>query len=254
MATKTWIDGTGNWNTAADWNTGTVPGPGDDAVIPFGSVSLHTPVAVGSISLTTSSATLGIVDPGTDTVTGDFSNSGTVGVDYGTSSDTTLTIGGTLTNSGTGSFNIGYSQLTAASMVTAAGLSNSGTINLVGGFVGGNSGQATLDIVDPAPATWTGSLSLQGPALLEFGSGAITSIASSATLSVLSGQAHVALQSDTGTNSALTQLSNNAGSLSLGNGTTLTTNPGIDFSNGGMVFQNQAAFTIGGALSNSGIF
>ena len=33
MTTKTWIDGTGNWNTAADWNTGTVPGPGDDAVI-----------------------------------------------------------------------------------------------------------------------------------------------------------------------------------------------------------------------------
>jgi hypothetical protein len=108
MTTKTWIDGTGNWNTAADWNTGTVPGPGDDAVIPFGSVSLTTPVTVGSISLTTSSATLGIADPGgTDAVTGGFSNSGTVGVDFGTSSDTTLTIGGTLTNSGTGSFNIG---------------------------------------------------------------------------------------------------------------------------------------------------
>src|SRR5213078_3232147 len=103
MATKTWIDGTGNWNTAADWNTGTVPGPGDDAVIPFGSVSLTTPVTVGSISLTTSSATLGIADPGgTDTVTGDFSNSGTFDIDFGASSGSTLTIGGTLTNTASG--------------------------------------------------------------------------------------------------------------------------------------------------------
>src|ERR1051326_3006677 len=92
-------------------------GSRDDAVISFGTVSLHTPVTVGSISLTTSGATLGIVDPGTDTVTGDFSNSGTVGVDFGTSSGTTLTIGGTLTNTASGSFNVGYSNLPADSIV-----------------------------------------------------------------------------------------------------------------------------------------
>src|SRR5262245_16010682 len=137
MATKTWNDGTDNWNNPIDWTPTGVPGPGDDAVISFGTVSLHTPVTVRSISLTTSAAILGIVDPGTDTLTGDFSNSGTVGVDYGTSSGTTLTIGGTLTNTGSGSFNIGYSLLPAASTVTAAALSNAGTINLIGGFVGG---------------------------------------------------------------------------------------------------------------------
>ena len=49
MATKTWIDGTGDWNTAGNWSTNSVPGPGDDAVISFGTVSLTTPVAVGSI-------------------------------------------------------------------------------------------------------------------------------------------------------------------------------------------------------------
>ena len=122
---------------------------------------------------------MGIADPGgTDAVTGGFSNSGTVGVDFGTSSDTTLTIGGTLTNSGTGSFNIGYSQLTAASMVTAAGLSNAGTLNLTGSA----SAQATLNIAGPAPAILSCNVSLSNSALLEFGSGGITSIANGATI------------------------------------------------------------------------
>src|SRR2546429_4969013 len=97
MTTKTWIDGTGNWNTAADWNTGTVPGPGDDAVIPFGSVSLTTPVTVGSISLTTSSATLGIADPGgTDAVTGGFSTTPTPRAYFGPPPTTHPDHGGTV--------------------------------------------------------------------------------------------------------------------------------------------------------------
>ena len=253
MTTKTWIDGTGNWNTAADWNTGTVPGPGDDAVIPFGSVSLTTPVTVGSISLTTSSATLGIADPGgTDAVTGGFSNSGTVGVDFGTSSDTTLTIGGTLTNSGTGSFNIGYSQLTAASMVTAAGLSNAGTLNLTGSA----SAQATLNIAGPAPAILSGNVSLSNSALLEFGSGGITSIANGATLALsgFSGQPRVAIAGNTGANSALTQLSSNAGTFTLFDIAPLATDPGINFSNSGNVSVNSSALTFGGTLTNSGNF
>jgi hypothetical protein len=213
MTTKNWIDGTGDWNTASNWDTGTVPGPGDNAIIPFGTVSLHTPVTVGSISLTTSSATLGIVDLGTDTVTGDFSNSGTVGVDFGISFGTTLTIGGTLTNTGSGSFNLGYSQLTADATVSAAALSNAGTINLTGSA----SAQATLNIAGAAPATLIGSVSLSNSALLEFGSGAITGIASGATLGLFgfNGQPRVAISSNTGANSALTQLSSNAGTLTL---------------------------------------
>ena len=38
----TWIGGTGDWSTAANWSTGTVPGAGDDVVIPSGSVVTHT--------------------------------------------------------------------------------------------------------------------------------------------------------------------------------------------------------------------
>jgi hypothetical protein len=253
MTTKTWIDSTGNWNTPADWNTGSVPGPGDDAVIPFGTVSLTTPVTVDSITLNPS-AVLGIVYSGADAVTGDFSNSGTVGVDFGTSSGTTLTIGGTLTNTSTGAFYIGYSNLPADTTVTAAALSNAGTLNLTGGFDGVNSGQATLDIAGAAPATLTGNVRLQGPALLAFGSGSITNIPNGATLELLNAQSRVAISGNTGTNSALTQLSGNSGFFELAGGGTLTTDTGVNFSNSGGVVVSDAAFTIGGALTNNGSF
>jgi hypothetical protein len=94
MATATWIDGTGNWTTAADWSTGTVPGAGDDAVIPFGTVQLTTPITVGSITLSTSAAALQVADPGgTDSVTGNLANSGTLNVDAGLPGGTTLSVG-----------------------------------------------------------------------------------------------------------------------------------------------------------------
>jgi hypothetical protein len=258
MTTKTWIDGSGNWNTAADWTTGSVPGPGDDAVIPSGAVSLTTPVTVGSISLTTSAAAFAIANPGgTDTVTGGLSNNGTVNIDpYDGSSGaggSSLSIGGTLTNTSTGIFNIGYASNTLDSNVTAAGLSNAGTINLFGG----NSAQAILDITTPAPATLTGSVSLSNSALLEFASGSVTTIANGATLTLSGAQARVAVAADTGSNSALTQLSNNAGSLILNNSASLATN--ADFLNSGNVDVENGpdlgwTFTVGGTLTNTGVF
>ena len=33
MTTATWIDGTGDWTTAGDWSTGSVPGAGDDRAL-----------------------------------------------------------------------------------------------------------------------------------------------------------------------------------------------------------------------------
>jgi hypothetical protein len=249
MTTKTWIDGTGNWNTAGDWNPASVPGPGDDAVIPFGTVSLTTPVTVGSISLTTSSATFGIDGAGiTDTVTGGFSSSGTVNFDTA-SSGGALTIGGSLTSSSTGVFNIGNISLATATTVTAAGLANAGTVNLYGSF----SVQATLDITRPAPATLTGSITLLRSALLEFASGSIASIANGATLDLEGPQARVADSGNTGSNSALTQLSSNAGTLTLQN-SSVATNPGTDFSNSGTVDLFATAMTLGGAFTNSGTF
>src|ERR1051326_3825846 len=250
MTTKTWSDGTGDWNTASDWNPAGVPGPGDDAVIPSGTVSLTTPVTVGSISLTTSSATLGIDGSGlTDTVTGGFNNSGTVNFDTA-SSGGTLTLGGTLTNSSLGIFRIGNTNLSAGSTVTAAGFSSSGHLDIEGS----TSAQATLDIMGPAPATLTGAVNLIQSALLEFASGSITAIGNGAALNIQGTQAHLAIQGNTGSNSALTQLSSNAGFLSLVLGASVITDAGVDFASSGTVQLIGGALTLGGALTNNGDF
>ena len=251
MTTKTWNDGTGNWTTDVDWTPAGAPGAGDDAVISFGTVSLTTPVTVGSITLNPS-GTLGIVDQGgTETVTGNFSNSGTAGVDFGAGSGSTLTIGGTLTNTANGSFNIGYFNLFADSTVTAAALSNAGRINLAGS----TSAQATLNIAGPAPATLTGNVNLQGSALLEFGSGGITAIASGARLELFgfNGEPRVAISGDTGANSALAHLSSNAGVLTLYQTVPLTTDPGTDLSNSGTILVSGGTLALGGVLTNTGV-
>ena len=143
-----------------------------------------------SLGLASNDGTFLIGDSDTVTTTGAFSNSGSVYVDsqYGGQGGATLTFAGALANSGT--FNIGIGDSSAATMVNATSLSNSGTINLSSNFPGSN--QATLDITGTAgfgtAGVVTGSNSLIGNTLIEFGSGQITTIAGGATLS-LRGQA-----------------------------------------------------------------
>ena len=61
MATKTWIGGSGDWNNAADWSSGGVPGANDDVVIGAGaavSIASGEIEAAGSVSLTDPTASL----------------------------------------------------------------------------------------------------------------------------------------------------------------------------------------------------
>ena len=170
-------------------------------------------------------------------------------VDYGGAGGSTLTIGGTLTNNGT--LDIGNTSLTKATTVTAAGLANTGTINLTGG----TTAAATLDITGAAPATLDGTYSLSGDALLEFGSGGMTAIGSGASLTLNGAKALVALSSALTTDSALTGLASNAGTLVLENGPALTTTVGlnntghldVDVNYGG---SGGSSLTIGGTLTN----
>ena len=67
--------------------------------------------------------------------------------------------------------------------MTAAGLANTGTINLTGGTAA-----ATLDITTAAPATLTGNFNLAGDALLEFASGGITALGTGTDLTLERGQ------------------------------------------------------------------
>src|SRR5271169_3353074 len=105
MATVSWKSGvSGNWNTdPSDWSTGSAPAAGDDAIIAASggyTVSITGQInPVASITLSDTSATLAIADPGgTETVTGGLTNSGAVDVDSGGPGGTTLSIGGTLTD------------------------------------------------------------------------------------------------------------------------------------------------------------
>ncbi len=182
-------------------------------------------------------------------VTGALGNTDFVEIDSFGGGGSSLTIGGALTNSGF-AFDIGNSSLAKATTVTAAGLANTGTINLTGGAAA----LATLDITVAAPATWTGTADLSGDALLEYKSGGITALGSGADLTLNGAKGLVALSTALTSDSALSGLASNAGVLSLENGASLTTAVGFtnnatvdidEFTSGG------SSLTIGGTLTNS---
>jgi hypothetical protein len=127
MATIKWLVGSGTWNTAAKWSPNSVPGPTDDAVVDAAgsyTVTIDAPaIDVGSITISDSSASLVANNGQTETVVGDLTNGGSLGVDNGGGQGgTTLSIGGTLTNSNF--LQVGNNNL--ATTVTAQGLSNTG--------------------------------------------------------------------------------------------------------------------------------
>ena len=75
-----------------------------------------------------------------------------------------------------------------------------------------------LDITSVAPSNWTGTVTLNGQALLEFGSGEIASIAPGAEIYLASPDAYIANAGATASNSALTGLASNAGDFELQDG------------------------------------
>ena len=157
-------------------------------------------------------------------------------------------MGGALTN--TGSVTIGNSSLSKAATVTAAGLANTGTINLAGG----TAARATLDSTTAAPATWTGSIFLSGDALLEFASGKITAIGSGGEISRSGPSTLVAVSTALTGNSALNGITSNAGTFVFSNGAGLST-PGL--TNTGTLYVDASgsggsSLTIGGTLTNMG--
>src|SRR5208283_6227340 len=104
----------------------------------------------------------------------------------------------------------------------------------------------------------TGTVYLSGIALLEFASGGITGIAQGATLDEETGSGFVALAGATGSNSALTGLSSNAGTIELEYGASITTTAGTNLTNTGTVDVDSfdpggRSLTVGGALTNSGV-
>src|SRR5579885_296064 len=231
---------------------GTLTNKGDVYIGYYGSNSAATTVSAAAVANSGFLDLYGGNAAASLSVTGAFGNSGTVEVDYGGNGGSTLKIGGTLTNSGY--FYIGYTSLTKPTLVTAASLANTGYIELMGGAAA-----ATLDITGVAPTTLGGNVYVLGDALFEFGSGAVTGIASGAALTVDGAQARVALSTTPASNSALTGLASNAGTFDLADGAALATTVGL--TNTGAVYvdsyyydQNKGGsnFAIGGTLTNKG--
>lgn len=95
-------------------------------------------------------------------IDGDFSNTGTLGVDehqidgFDNSGGSALTIAGTLTNSA--NLYIGNLALSRAAVLTAGDLDNTSTGTIVITGVGGSA--ASLVVTAAAPTVWTGTLDL----------------------------------------------------------------------------------------------
>ena len=128
----------------------------------------------------------------------------------------------------TGTINLGNGILTSNSEISAATLSNTGTINLQGDNALGTGEAAILDIAAADPSAWTGHLSLAGQALLEFGSGSISSVANGAQIYLATSQGYIADNGATSTNSALTGLNAVAGDFELQYGANVNVNGNLN--------------------------
>jgi len=206
-----------------------------DALIEFGSGAVTSNGAGTTFSLRDDPTAISLNASGN--TSGTFTNAGNLNVDnfnngFGSfdAGGSKLTIGNTLANSG--AVNIGNTGLSTATTVTATGLSNTGTINLTGG-----SALATLDDTGAAPAT-LGNINILGDALIEFGSGAVTSNGAGTTFSLRDDPTAISLNASGNTSGTFT----NAGNLNVDN-----------FNNGfGSFDAGGSKLTIGNTLANSG--
>ena len=265
MATDTWLDATDNWDTPSDWSAG-LPGASSDVVInsrgdPKITSSFGT---VNSITANAGSWGLTFIDAGANSVAGDVTLINPCYLSFDNSSGdggSTLFTGGKL-NISDGSVAIGPSDntLSAASTIEAGSLENTtyGTIDLSGSATA----EATLNVRSAAGfgtgGVLNGYVGLSGDALIEFGTGQITTIAANAHFSLLGSHAFVGDASNTGSNSALAGLKviEDGAVFGLNNGATVTTSGAL--ANTGEVVLDWlsgyggSALTVNGRLTNSG--
>ncbi len=190
-STVSWIGGSGDWNTAANWSGGAVPGSADDVVINnAGSSAIsvthssgtHT---VNSLSLSSGSLVNFTLSGGTLTVSTTVQDNGPFNLTGGTLAGATVAAGTTVRGSGN------FSGVTLAGTLDEAtaggtvyvtnGLTlNNGTVNL-GSPTGSNGGGLSFQVA---------SQTLAGTGTVTFGGyfyGNNLSIASGLTLTIASG-------------------------------------------------------------------
>ena len=189
------------------------------------------------------------------TTTTGFTNSGTVYIDSYQWNDggTSVSFGGNLTNYA--SLSIGNLLLPAATVVQAKNFANYGTFVLQGQAASSATNQASLIVAGAAESTIYGYQRVSGDALLEFGSGYVTSIAYGGWLELDGAQSRITTGGTT--TSALAQLNTNSGTLMLrgdvnlgAGGVSLTTTKG--FANSGTVYIDSYQWNDGGTSANFG--
>ena len=263
MATDSWKGNSDNWTTAADWSTGAPPTAADTADIETGNPQITSNVGtVASVYM--NSTTLSIENGSLNVAQGVTDLSGNLNVDdrAGTFSGNTfvpaaggsnLSIGGTLTNSG--ALNIGNVGLSSTTTVSAGAISNLGSISITGASPGTSSPQASLVVAGAAGLGTAGSVSnsvsLFDNANLQFGGGGFTTIASGGSLFLDGTQANVGIAGSNAHNSALSNLSEVDGSLSLLGGNSLTSSATTFTNKSVVIVDNNAQLSLTGVLNNN---
>jgi hypothetical protein len=143
MATKTWIGGTTNWNTAGNWNGG-VPTSADDAMI--GTTAISPTIPLNS-SFTVNTLTMN----GTDTLSlGDNTNTGN---SQGLTATNGFFVGGSAFILGQGTLT-GNVTATGAATIGVKALNNQNTPQFtITGTITDNANALTLLLGTPAPAS-----------------------------------------------------------------------------------------------------
>ena len=215
---------------------------GPNALVADASATTNNSALTG---LAENDGTLRIINGASVGLTGNFLNAGGLLLDgdgFSTEGGSTLTVAGTLTN--TGFINIGppSGNLSANTTLIASALTGTGSV----GMFGGGTAQAVFDIAAAAPAVLAYTLSMFGHSLLEYGSGEIGTIASGVSLELDGPSGFVADASDTTSNSALTGLAENDGTLRFLNGASVGLT-GNFLNAGGLLLDGDGFSTEGGS-------
>ena len=167
--------------------------------------------------LTENDGTLKVIYGATVAIAGNLKNVGFIDLDndgYTSEGGSSFTVAGTLTNSGGIGIGPTTNDLSANTTMTVGALAGTGAISLFG-TGGGTPIQAELNVLSAAPGTLSFNLSLSDNSLLEYAGGEIGTIASGVTLALSTDLARIADAGATTSNSALTGLSENDGTLKV---------------------------------------
>jgi hypothetical protein len=245
LSAVSWVGGSGDWDTASNWSTGAVPGPGDDVTINVISPitithSLGNYDAVHSLTISNANDTLSI-------------SSGTLSLAAASTLSGPLNLtGGTLTGTG---------AITVSGLFTWSNATLSGTaaFNANGGMaINGTSVSEVLDartLNNAGAATWSGSnnIYLQNRAIFKNLAGASFTIQTDQSIfnnggatPLVSNAGSITKNTTTGTTTIQVPLNNTgSGTITVSTGTLNLTGGGVSSSTSGSALSVASGATLG---------